>query len=194
LDDARTRPLEQERWNRITYEFDDSQIDAHGFAAFRSHNFACLPSFSTNFPPDPLVLIKGLGGSGIVEQEWPVFDLKGYWKVRALRDGVLKLAMGDETPRAGLGKGETRKGKPGYMARICWCALGLTKSEMTMSLTRRFAIVWGGDGKVEWNSEGEEVREGMYFGEVFKVAGEGEEREAEWERKKMEYVWGGACL
>jgi hypothetical protein len=87
--------------------FDYSQIDAHGFAAFRSHDLAGLPSFSTNFPSNVLVLINGLGGSSIVEQEWPVFDLKRYWKVRALGDGVLKLAIGDETPRAGLGKGET---------------------------------------------------------------------------------------
>jgi hypothetical protein len=89
----------------MSYEFDDSQIDAHGFTTFRSHNLACLPSFSTNFPPNELVLINGLGGIGIVEHEWPVFNLKRYWKVRALSDGVLKLAIGDETPRAGLGKG-----------------------------------------------------------------------------------------
>ena len=103
-------------WNRIRHEFDHSQIDAHGFAAFAGHNFACLPSFSTNFPPNELVLIHGLRGSGIVEQEWPIFDLKGYWKVRALRDGVLKLAIGDETPRTGLGTGDTRKGKRGNVS------------------------------------------------------------------------------
>lgn len=107
------------RWNRIRYEFDDLQIDAHGFAAFRSHNLACLPSFSTNFPQNELVLIKGLRGRDIVEQERPVFDLKRYWKVRALRDGVLKLAIGDKTPRTGLGNGDTRQGKRGYMARVC---------------------------------------------------------------------------
>jgi hypothetical protein len=65
-------------WNRISYGFDDSQIDAHGFAAFRSHSLARRPSFSTNFPPNVLVLINGFGGSGIVKQEWPVFDLKRY--------------------------------------------------------------------------------------------------------------------
>jgi hypothetical protein len=105
-------------WNRIAYEFDDSQIDADGFAAFRSHNLACLPSFSTNFPPDELVLIKRLGRSGTVEQEWPIFDLKRYWEVRALRNGVLKLAIGDKTPRAGLGNGDTREGKRGYMTLV----------------------------------------------------------------------------
>jgi hypothetical protein len=107
-------------WKTIRYEFDDSQIDAHGIAAFCSHNLACLPSFSTNFPPNELVLIHWLGGIGIVEQEWPVFDLKRYWKVRALRDAVLELAIGDETPRAGLGKGKARKCKRGIQdARIC---------------------------------------------------------------------------
>jgi hypothetical protein len=99
-------------WNITRYELDDSQIDAHGFAAFRSHDLTCLPSFSANFPPNELVLIKGLGGRGIVEQKWPIFDLKRYWKVRALRNGVLKLAMSDEAPRACLGRG----GKRGYMA------------------------------------------------------------------------------
>ena len=104
--------LNKNGWNRLRYEFDDSQIDAHGFAAFRSHNLARLPSFSTNFPPNVLVLIKGLGGRGIVQQEWPVFDLKRYWKVRALRDSVLKLAIGDKTPGVqALGKGDTQKGK-----------------------------------------------------------------------------------
>ena len=92
-------------WNRINYEFDDSQIDAHGFATFRSHNLTCLPSFSTDFPPNELILINGLGGSVIVEHEWPVFNLKRYWKIRALRNGILKLAICDEAPRAGLGKG-----------------------------------------------------------------------------------------
>jgi hypothetical protein len=55
-----------------------------------------------------------------VEYEWPVFNLKRYWKVRALGDGVLKLAIGDETPRAALGKGkgDTRKGKRGYMIDV----------------------------------------------------------------------------
>ena len=100
---------------RIRYEFDVLQINAYGFAAFRSHDLACLPSFSTNFPLKEFVLINGLGGNGIMKQEWPVFDLKGYWKVRALRNGVLKSAIVDETPRAGLGKGDTRKGKRGYM-------------------------------------------------------------------------------
>lgn len=89
----------------MRYEFDHSQIDAHGLATFSSHNFACLPSFSTNFPPNELVLINGLGGIRIVEREWPVFNLKRYWKIRALSDGVVKFAIGDETPRAGLGKG-----------------------------------------------------------------------------------------
>jgi hypothetical protein len=89
----------------MRYGFDDSQLDAHGFATLGSHNLACLPSFSTDFSPNELVLINGLGGIGIVEHERPVFNLKRYWKVRALRDGVLKLAIGDETPRAGLGKG-----------------------------------------------------------------------------------------
>ncbi len=60
----------------IWYKFDDSQVDAHGFASLRSHNFVGLPSFSTNFPPNVLILINGLGGNGIVEQEWTVFDLK----------------------------------------------------------------------------------------------------------------------
>ncbi len=77
----RTRPLEQERRNRVKYEFEDSQIDAHGFAAFCSHNLARFPSFSANFPPNELVLINRLRGSGIMEHEWPVFDFKGYWKV-----------------------------------------------------------------------------------------------------------------
>jgi hypothetical protein len=45
-----------------------------------------------------------------------------------------------------------------------------------MSLTIRFDILRGGDGKVEWNSEGDKVREGMETGEAFKVTGEGEER------------------
>jgi hypothetical protein len=53
-----------------------------------------------------------------VEHEWPVFDLKRYWKVGALRDGVLKLAIGDETPRAGLEKGDTRNGKRGCMIDV----------------------------------------------------------------------------
>jgi hypothetical protein len=107
------------RWNRIGYEFDDLQIDAHGLAAFRSHNLACLPSFSTNLPQNELVLIKGLRGRDIVEQEWPVFDLKRYWKVRALGDGVLKLAIGDKAPWTGLGNGDTRKCKRGYVTRVC---------------------------------------------------------------------------
>ncbi len=53
-----------------------------------------------------------------MEHEWPVFDLKRYRKVRALCDGVLKLAICDETPRACLGKGDTRKGKRGYMVDV----------------------------------------------------------------------------
>jgi hypothetical protein len=102
----------------MKYRCNNSQIDAHGFASFRSHKFVCLPSLSTDFPPNELVLIYGLGGSGSVKQEWSVFDYKRYWKIRALRDGVLKLAMGDETPRAGLGKAETQNVKPGYMTRV----------------------------------------------------------------------------
>ena len=94
-------------------EFDDLQIDAHGFSSFRSHKFACFPSLSTNFPPNKLVLINGLARSGSVEQERSVFDLKGYRKVRALRYGILELAMANETPRAGLERRETRKGKRG---------------------------------------------------------------------------------
>jgi hypothetical protein len=96
----------------MKYRCNDSQIDAHGFASFRSHKFACLPSLSTNFLPNKLVLIYGLCGGGSVKQEWSVFDYKTYWKVRALCDGVLKLAMGDETPRTGLGKAETQNVKP----------------------------------------------------------------------------------
>jgi hypothetical protein len=54
-----------------------------------------------------------------MEQEWPIFDLKRYWEIRALRDGVLELAIGDKAPRAGLGKEDTRKGKRGCMTRVC---------------------------------------------------------------------------
>ena len=96
-------------WNITRYEFDDSQIDAHGFAAFRSHELTCFPSFSADFPPNKLVLIKGLGGRDIVEQKWPIFDLERYGKVGALCNGVLKLAIGDEAPRACLGKGGDMK-------------------------------------------------------------------------------------
>lgn len=76
-----------------------------------------------------------------MEQEWSVFDLKRYWKVRALPDSVLKLVMGDKTPRAGLGKAETRIHDAGELMYV-WAAGGrLTKSEMTISLTRRLDIV-----------------------------------------------------
>ena len=99
-------------------EFDDLQIDAHGFSPFRSHKFACLPSLSTNFPPNELVLINGLTRSGSVEQERSVFDLKGYRKVRALGYSILEFAMANETPRAGLGEAESRKGKRGSTTRV----------------------------------------------------------------------------
>lgn len=44
-----------------------------------------------------------------MKHKWPIFDLKRYRKVAALRNGVLKLAMGDEAPRACLGKGGDTK-------------------------------------------------------------------------------------
>jgi hypothetical protein len=69
------------RAKNTNYEFDDSQIDAHGFSSFRSHDFASLPSLSTNFPQNELILIHGFGRNGRVEQERPVFDLERYWKV-----------------------------------------------------------------------------------------------------------------
>lgn len=65
---------------------------------------------------------------------------------------------------------------PFWSSRLATKHHGQAKSEMTMSLTIRFDILRGGDGKVEWNSEGDKVREGMETGEVFKVTGEGEER------------------
>lgn len=53
--------------NRIRYELDDPQIDANGFAAFRSHNLAFLPLFSSNFPPNELVFIDRFGRGATME-------------------------------------------------------------------------------------------------------------------------------
>jgi hypothetical protein len=85
-----------------TDDIDDLQIDAHGFAPFRGLELACLPLLSTNLSADEVVLVNGLGGCGVVEQERAVFDFESYWEVGALGDGVLELAMGDEAPGAGL--------------------------------------------------------------------------------------------
>jgi hypothetical protein len=43
-----------------------------------------------------------------VEQEWPVFDLEGYWEFGALCDGSLELAMGDIAPGTGLWGGDAK--------------------------------------------------------------------------------------
>jgi hypothetical protein len=100
---------------------DDLQIDAHGFALFRDLELACLPPLSTNLSSEELVLVNGLRGSGSVEQERPVFDFERYWEVGALGDGVLKRAMSDETPLAGLWRRE--KVSERCMARECLCAV-----------------------------------------------------------------------
>jgi hypothetical protein len=86
----------------INDDIDDLQIDAYGFAPFYGLALAFLPPFSTNLPSDELILVDGLGGSGVVEQERPVLDFERYWEVGALGDGILEIAMGDETPGAGL--------------------------------------------------------------------------------------------
>jgi hypothetical protein len=86
----------------INDDFDDLQIDAHGFAPFRGLQLACLPPFSANLSSNELILVDGLGGSGVVEQERPVLDFERYWEVGTLGDGILELAMSDETPGAGL--------------------------------------------------------------------------------------------
>ena len=106
-------PLRRTAGTEIKSEFDDLQIDAHGFAAFRRHKFACFPFLSANFPPNEFILIHGLGRREIVEEERPIFDLKGYWKVRALCYGVLELANANITPRAALGKGGDAKRSAG---------------------------------------------------------------------------------
>jgi len=86
----------------INDDVDDLQIDAHGFAPFQGLELACLPPFSTNLSSNELILVNGLGGSGVVEQEGPVLDFERYWEVAALGDGILEFAMSDETPGAGL--------------------------------------------------------------------------------------------
>ena len=81
---------------------DDLQIDAHSFAPFRDLALVCLTPLSANLSSDELILVNGLRGSGSVEQERPVFDFERYREVGALGDGVLEVAMSDETPGAGL--------------------------------------------------------------------------------------------
>jgi hypothetical protein len=94
--------------------FDDSQIDAHGFTTLCRHLLACLPSFSAKLPCHEIVFVHNVIGKGGVEQEWPVFNFERYWKVTTLGNGILKLAVSDETPGAGLWKGQR-----GMISRTC---------------------------------------------------------------------------
>jgi hypothetical protein len=86
----------------INDDVDDLQIDAHGFAPFQGLELAFFPPFSTNLSSNELILVNGFGGSGVVEQERPILDFERYWEVGALGDGILKIAMSDETPGTGL--------------------------------------------------------------------------------------------
>ena len=95
----------------IKHDFEDLQVDAHGFTTLRRHTLAGLPSFSTNLLCNELVLVHGLVGKGRVEQERPIFDFERYWKVCALSNGGLKLAVSNETPRTGLWNTRTREGQ-----------------------------------------------------------------------------------
>lgn len=83
-------------------DYDDSQIDAHGFASFQRHVFDCFPSFSTNLPSDILVLTHRRDRNVDMKQERSVLDVESHRKVRALRDSGLELTVGDEAPRAAL--------------------------------------------------------------------------------------------
>jgi hypothetical protein len=91
--------------------FDDLQIDAHGFTTLCCHTLACLPFFSANLLCHEIVFVHGVIGKGGVEEEWPMFDFERYWKVTALGNGSLKLAVSDETPGAGLWEGRKGNGQ-----------------------------------------------------------------------------------
>ena len=85
-------------------DYDNSQIDAHGFAPFQRHAFEWFPFFSTNLLSDILVLTHRRDGNVGMKRERSVLDVKSHRKVGALRDGSLELAESDEGPWTTLWK------------------------------------------------------------------------------------------
>ena len=98
--------MDREGW--IKYDFGDLQSDAHGFTTLHRHTLASLPPFSTDLLCNELVFVRGFVGKGRVEYERPIFDFERYWKVCALSNGGLKLAVSDETPWTALWNTRTR--------------------------------------------------------------------------------------
>jgi hypothetical protein len=66
------------------YDFDDLQIDAHGFTTLHCHTLAILPSLSTNLLWNEIIFVKNLRWKARMEYEWSIFNFERYWKVGTL--------------------------------------------------------------------------------------------------------------